>query len=81
MGNVFSKRIHLLFLKVCVCVCVIFLMATTVAYGISQVWDCIWAPAVTYSTSAAVLDTLSHCIRPGIELECPQWSEPLQSNS
>ena len=22
MGNVFSKRIHLLFLKVCVCVCV-----------------------------------------------------------
>lgn len=46
MGNVFSKRIHLLFLKVCVCVCVIFLMATTVAYGSSRAAETAYATGV-----------------------------------
>ena len=47
-----------------------FNMAALLAYGSSQARDGIQAAAVTYTTAAAMSDTLTHCARPGIKPEC-----------
>ena len=62
------------------CFC-FFLMAVPMAYGSSQTRGWIWASAMTYAATAAMLDPLTYCAQLGIELEPPWGPEPWQSDS
>ena len=52
-----------------------FLTTAPKAYGSSWAKDRIRATAVTCATAAAILDPLTHCAEPGIELASPQQPE------